>query len=68
MQNNQIEEKHFAVILDGEVVTWFSFLNNELAEQQIAIYSSNPTIVPVDTPPALGSKWDGNKILDSKEQ
>jgi hypothetical protein len=67
MQNNQIKEKHFAVILDGEVVTWFSFLNNELAEQQIAIYSSNPTIVPVDIPPTLGSKWDGNKIIDSKE-
>lgn len=67
MQNNQIQQKYFAVILDNEVVTWFSFPDNEAAEQQIAIYSSNPTILLVDAPPILGSRWDGNKIVNSEE-
>jgi len=42
MQDNQQEKKYFAVILDGEVVSWFSFHNNEENEQNVAIYSSNP--------------------------
>jgi hypothetical protein len=67
MQDNQQERTYFAVVLDGEVVTWFSFYNNEDSEQNIAIYSSNPTIVPLNTPPVLGSKWDGSKVINSEE-
>jgi hypothetical protein len=67
MQDNQTERTYFAVVLDGEVVSWFSFFNTEESEQNIAIYSSNPTIVPLDTQPVLGSKWDGNKIVNSEE-
>ena len=67
MQDNQTERTYFAIILDGEVVSWFSFFNTEESEQNIAIYSSNPTIVPLDTEPVLGSKWDGNKIVNSEE-
>ena len=58
MQENKKERIHFAVILDNEVVTTFSFQNNEASEQYIAIYSSNPTIALVEEPPALGSKWN----------
>lgn len=64
---NMNEWKRFAVVVDGEVAEILSFSPD--SERQIAIYSSNPIIVPIqqrvgDTITqqdlvTLGSMWDG---------
>ena len=64
---NMNEWKKFAVVVDGEVAEILNF--SPEAERQIAIYSSNPVIVPIpqrvgDTITqqdlvSLGSTWDG---------
>ena len=62
------EWKSFAFVIDGEVVEVVAF--PEEAEKIIAIYESNPTIVPV-TPEnqsglfggVLGSTWDGTQFI-----
>lgn len=55
---------HFAVAVDGEVVTFTAFPKDY--EMLIAIYKSNPVFieVPFDQKPSLGFQWDGSKFSE----
>lgn len=61
------EWKKFAVVVDGEVAEILSFSSE--AAHQIAVYSSNPVIIPVTEDKllqpdliSLGCIWDGEKF------
>jgi hypothetical protein len=62
------EWKSFAFVIDGEVVETVAFPIE--SEKIIAIYESNPVIVPVTTEnqdglfgDVLGSTWNGEKFI-----
>ena len=58
----------FALIIDGEVVENFAFPPfppggmPEIVEKWIAIFKSNPTLVPVLQRVEPGSTWDGQNF------
>lgn len=49
--------KCFAIVVDGEVAGNYCFKEED--EKWVAIFSSNPTVVPVESPVIEGSIWDG---------
>jgi hypothetical protein len=53
--------KCFAIVVDGEVAGNYCFKEED--EKWVAIFSSNPTVIPVDFPVEEGSIWDGAKFL-----
>ena len=53
----EIQMKCFAIVVDGEVAGNYCFKEED--EKWVAIFSSNPTVVPVDSPIVEGSIWDG---------
>lgn len=67
--------KHFVVIIDNEVVTNFSFpeendgmdVNPDFMKQYIAIYSSDPRVIPYTEKVAIGSTWDGTTFTPPVE-
>jgi hypothetical protein len=52
--------KCFAVVVDGEVAGNYCFKEED--EKWVAIFSSNPVIIPVDIPVTEGSMWDGKEF------
>jgi hypothetical protein len=53
--------KCFAIIIDGEVATNYCVDDNDT--KYIAIFSSNPTFIPVDFAVPEGSIWDGEIFI-----
>jgi hypothetical protein len=49
--------KCFAIVVDGEVAGNYCFKEED--EKWVAIFSSDPTVVPVDVPVEEGATWDG---------
>jgi hypothetical protein len=50
----------FAVVVDGEVAGNYCFREED--EKWVAIFSSNPTFIPVTEPIEEGLIWDGLKF------
>ena len=59
---------HFAVVVDGEVATFFGMPKQH--EMNVAIYRSNPVFIEVehDQKPGLGFKWDGEKFTSPEAE
>jgi hypothetical protein len=49
--------KCFAIVVDGEVAGNYCFKEED--EKWVAIFSSNPIVIPVENPVVEGSIWDG---------
>lgn len=72
--------KYFAMIVENEVVQTISlpeiedilsehenrYVKDEL-DKVIAIYSSDPRIIPTEAPVAEGSIWDGQDFIPAVE-
>lgn len=68
--------KTFVMVVDGEAVSNFQFpekgdaVSDETAEEftrLIAIYSSDPRIIPYGDLVKPGSMWNGSKFIEPKE-
>jgi hypothetical protein len=55
--------KCFAIVVDGEVAGNYCFKEED--EKWVAIFSSNPTVVPVESPVIEGSTWDGESFTST---
>jgi hypothetical protein len=52
--------KCFAIVVEGEVAGNYCFREED--EKWVAIFSSNPTIVPVEMPVEEGALWNGEEF------
>lgn len=61
MESENIESKHFAYVIDGEVA-WIQSLHPAFMpkyDQIVAVFSSNPQLIEVDGFVEIGYTYDG---------
>lgn len=56
----EVKMQCFAVVVDGEVAGNYCFREED--EKWVAIFSSNPTFIPIEEPIEEGLTWDGSQF------